>query len=1038
MQHSSKETITKPAGLPPKWMASLGLGDRREPELYLSRDAVLGVRYASTMRQAFDFLGVSAIFCVQDVPCVFFLVLDTLDLDRINKTHTALWNQGLASWLLVIVTDDDLLRMYSLAQKPHEAQTPKQQDKRLLDILSLAADALALRDLITGVESGRLLKDYPDACDPRERIDSVLLANLMMTHQKLGEKHLLSEQSQALLMQAMFIAYLEDREIIKADYFIEATENPQITSFRELLNQESPDLIDKLFQPLTKHFNGDLFLSPCTFFEDSECCQLMPEHLHVLADFIRGDIELKQGQRRFWPYQFQFIPVELISAVYDRFLGDSPDLKRGEGAYYTPLFLADLTVDQTWEFLTPTQRQNLNALDPACGSGIFLVRLFERLVEETRGTQARIGWDDLLAILNRLHGWDKNPSAVRIAVFSLYIALLDQLEPREIKALMAQGKILPRLMNQSLKSDADFFAQAEIPKFDLIIGNPPWCSRKHKLQEAIDWCEKEKLPIPMEEAAWGFVWKSLRHIKNDGLVGLLLPAMAFLHNEKAQDARIQWLELARLERIINFSDLRFLLFDGAIHPATLAIFKPNTDKKNYRFQYWYPKANLNIHTRRLLTLSRHDRGTINTTEVKRQPNLFKHRLWMGSSASKLFLYLADLSSLSDRGLVTHGELTKRRKTPKPEQWVIGEGFKRAVKENIGKPNYWTTECPELTKIPFMDTKYFSSLVLTQVDAPPWSSATVHSRGYTEGFSGPRVLLKHGFGEKTGRISVTYAEEDFSFWHSIRAITTCGEASTAKLLTVILHSRLTSWFLFHNSSSVGTNRPRTVQSDLPPLPFPKPEDLAEPEQAQAAATEIIAVMDDLIARQTRLLDEDHLDATLKQIDQLVYRYYGLDEDEITVIEETFDYLIPAMQPRKTARPKLWNNSDTKDWQRYLQGLQRGLSAWFPDAPRLKARIEAFNQDMAIVRVNLEGTFDTTPLQAEQTEEWNALLEHLWGQVKRPVSKNVQVISDLRIFIDEDLYLLKPRALRHWLYTSGLDEADSIAAELFATKRQHTTE
>src|SRR5258708_3872664 len=79
--------------------------------------------------------------------------------------------------------------------------------------------------------------------------------------------------------------------------------------------------------------------------------------------------------------------------------------------------------------------------------GVFLVRSFQRLCEHWRTTrQARtIRWDSLLSILKRVHGWDLNGSAVRVAVFSLYVALLEEVSPPDIRAMVKRGKLLPEL-----------------------------------------------------------------------------------------------------------------------------------------------------------------------------------------------------------------------------------------------------------------------------------------------------------------------------------------------------------------------------------------------------------------------------------------------------------------------------------------------------------------------------------------------------------------------------------------------------------------
>ena len=80
--------------------------------------------------------------------------------------------------------------------------------------------------------------------------------------------------------------------------------------------------------------------------------------------------------------------------------------------------------------------------------------------------------------------------------------------------------------------------------------------------------------MPGKEDAWAFVWKSLRHLREGGIVAFLLPAMAFLHNhaKAAVSARKRLVQDVRIFRIINFADLRFQLFEGAVRPAAWFIF----------------------------------------------------------------------------------------------------------------------------------------------------------------------------------------------------------------------------------------------------------------------------------------------------------------------------------------------------------------------------------------------------------------------------------------------------------------------------------
>ena len=107
-----------------------------------------------------------------------------------------------------------------------------------------------------------------------------------------------------------------------------------------------------------------------------------PQHLKAAGDFFAGhEIGKNQHTLGFWAYDFQLIPVETISAIYENFLEKEGEReKRESGAYYTPRFLAEMTLDIALEGATSLAEKRF--LDPSCGSGIFLVLLFNRLAAQ--------------------------------------------------------------------------------------------------------------------------------------------------------------------------------------------------------------------------------------------------------------------------------------------------------------------------------------------------------------------------------------------------------------------------------------------------------------------------------------------------------------------------------------------------------------------------------------------------------------------------------------------------------------------------------
>lgn len=1020
------------APLSQEWIERLGLSRRRTPELFQSADEVVGTPHAGAIRVALTELGLSAVFCVQGVPTVAFLIQEEYDRKSVIEIHAALWNQALASLLLVICSDT--LRAFSLARKPLKDREGEFEDRCLVDMLSGIADALALRRLISGVESGRLWKEHSTFFPSKERIDSVLLENLSESHRSLCKDSLSSDAAQALLLQTMFIAYLEDRGIINKEYFLDATCG-KANGFDALLATEDTRFLTNLFKTLRKDFNGDLFVAPCAFEPEQDMPSLDRTHLSILARFRSGKEEMHEegGQYRFWGYDFRYIPVELISAVYDRFLGERDDERRQQGAYYTPMFLADMVVSQVWDLMPPAIRDKGTFLDPACGSGVFLVRLFQRLCEHWRATRKSktIRWDSLLATLDRMHGWDINGSSVRVAVFSLYIALLEQVSPPDIRLLIGRGRILPELWRRTLIK-RDFFQVPDgKPSYEIIIGNPPWRSRKGLNRNSVRWCSEHRLPMPGNEDAWAFTWKALTHVKSHGLVAFLLPAMGFLHNHSSKTvaARNLLIRTNRIQRIINFADLRFQLFESAIRPATLLILgKQASSDGPYRFEYWTPKADLNLRVKRFITLTSIDKSLLRSDEVVGDDLAFKRRLWMRVPDAKLFSYLSAFPRLRDF-IKVYGDLNRRRQAT-DHGWVIGQGFKQAISERLSDETYDVTESEFVGRFPFLPIEAFQKLVLSSKNLKPWHTNLVHRRGFEEGFIGTRILIPRGVETAQMRLRASYSEQNLTFFHIIQAITVPqGDETTAKLLTALLNSRVAVWFAFHGTASFGSDRPEVQQAELLRLPFPNADDLPEPERAKKAARKLVRVIDDLASISKNILSRDDQERTvLSEIDTLSYEYFCLSEGEVAIIEDTVDYIMPAVQPHQGSMPDIWKSATLRDREAYASMLVGSLDEWLDEGWTVNSSLDARNADIGILRLRLTPSRNAQPYRERTDNSLDQVLKRLWKNVQEPLSGNFQLVPDFRIFAEGDLYLVKPMQKRFWLRSTALADADSIAADL----------
>ena len=991
------------------WKKRLNLVARATPEFYETADEAGDAPHAGAIRTALRDLGLSAVFCVQDVPTVAILSVDEYDRKAVADLHAALWNQGLASLLLVI--SGNTVRAFSLARIPYSGDNEDFDDRCLIREFDAVSNALELKNIIYAVESGRLWEEHADRFSYGERIDHVLLGNLTESHKRLCEAGLDFDEAQILLIQAMFIAYLEDREIIGSKYFLSASRD-LAGNFSELLETGEVSPLSCLFMKLQEDFNGDLFVSLCSFEREDKSPRLQGSHLEILSRFRSGRVEMRGhvNQNRFWGYDFKYIPVELISTVYDRFLGKD---RRTRGAYYTPMFLADMVISQVWDVLSPAIRDKGHFLDPACGSGVFLVRLFQRVCGHWRRKRRSrtIRWDSLLLILSRLRGADIDRGAVRVSVFSLYLALLEEVDPPDLQRLIDRGRFLPKLWGKTLHAQDFFAVEVDDIKVDVLIGNPPWLSRRGGDRPAVRWCKDAGFPMPAQEEAWAFAWKSLQHLRKGGTVAFLLPAMGFLHNhsQTAVAARQRFIRETGIVRIINFCDLRFQLFESASRPAALIIYRPPIHNAgSYEFDYWVPKADPNLKTKRLITLSSADKCRISSQTVGEEPNIFKLRLWMNDPETKLFNYLSRFPRLGESG------------------WKVGRGFQPA---STDRP-YAQKQSYIVANTPYLPISAFRVLFQTGDGLGVWEKGTFYRRGFEEAFKeGPRVLVPRGISTSQIRLRAAYVEAPLTFQDIIQSLVLpVAEKHRAKLLTALLNSSLISWFAFHSTASFGSERPEVKQSELLRFPFPLPEDMPEPGRSRSAEDALVSLIDrEMESASSDFQLQNQRDGIFEDIDRYAYEFFCLSDEEITLVEDTVEKIIPAVQPRQSSFPDIWKPSSRNDRRTYADTLVRKMNEWFDDGLTVRARLEARNEDLSVLRLSLHTKRTNSQYVENESSSLEKVLSKLFSAMPH-LPGNFQLIPDLRIFIGSDLYLVKPSQKRFWMKSVALSDAHSIALDL----------
>ncbi|HEY0092144.1 MAG TPA: N-6 DNA methylase, partial [Flavobacterium sp.] len=287
-----------------------------------------------------------------------------------------------------------------------------------------------------------------------------------------------------LLVKFILIKYLEEQtdnsgnSVFEKDFFSNyVDDNRRTTLFDEKPNFCSVlrgNRVSELLNFLNQKFKGGIF--NITTFEEAE---LKNVDLNIIANALDGSID-SYGQMSIWKYyDFNLLPIEFISRLYERFVTSVDGKQKSTGAYYTPPHLARLLIDELLPFDKEIDFGNFKILDPSCGSGIFLVLAYKRLITLwmlKNNKKAIEGEEDIKNIKtilsNCIYGVDINEDALAITATSLQIELSSHIRPKEIW----ESLTFDNLENLGNLTNQGFFKwyKNTLLKFDVIAGNPPF------------------------------------------------------------------------------------------------------------------------------------------------------------------------------------------------------------------------------------------------------------------------------------------------------------------------------------------------------------------------------------------------------------------------------------------------------------------------------------------------------------------------------------------------------------------------------------
>ena len=814
----------------------------------------------------------------------------------------------------------------------------------------------------------------------RNAVDARLLSDIASLESELRQAGLSVDRAQGLIGRAIFAQYLVDRGIIAETFLREEFDGASLPDILRHRRQAS-----RLFRFLVEKFNGDMF--PNT--------GVMPagEHLEHVASFLKGEAT---GQGSLFPYRFDLIPVELISAIYEQFV-HSADADHADDldVHYTPLAAVSLIMDEVMQEITGKE----TVLDIACGSGVFLVEALRRLVDAK--AKARSGKRTRAmvrqALEQQVFGVDKSEAAIQVAAFSLYLAALEFDPNPWDEAGLQFAPLRGKTLHVKDAHDAD------LPiKFDIIVGNPPW-SYGGKSATADRRSQRTKEAKSPRGRSFDFANRAKEFAADNARFGMLLSASPFFAmSETGRKAAQELVQSLSPVTLIDLSSQKWL-FRNAQMPAMglIARYRPQQEpEKMALVRVPWSYAAKRGHT---LKVASSDVKMLHLKSWRRNPALFKSGF---------------VGRLQDHLLLE--DLFERHRPLKDRLAAIGTGFRLGLTR--GNRN---ADATFLSDMPLLDKTWLRRFSLQTAELPRFEEQAAEHPRDPRIYRAPLLIVRENL-RKSPRPVVAVADTDVVYTKSFYGVSFRREhRNLANLLAGILSSSYAAWHLYVAGPDLGVWKRRVLEGTANAVPMP---DLVEAE-ATANGRRVADIVKEFQQRQG---DDDPADDDYKELDAAVAELYGFDASERLVIQ---DGLLRASWDWQEG----WLESDgpvgTEHLIAYAEAFVSKFDVWFQAAKKRRLRATVYEttalEPIRVIRFVLQRR--APPSEVRSVASGDPMAEVLAEACRRlnapsamgGFSRN----GEVRLASESEVVIAKPSARRHWLAVNALADARAVLEESF---------
>lgn len=734
-------------------------------------------------------------------------------------------------------------------------------------------------------------------------IDQLGLAN----EEKPIPQEELYEGVQKILDRLIFIRTCEDRgleteEKLNSLYRVWIKNGRKPRNFLATLN--------KIFQKYSKDFNSGLF--------DYHHCVEWDAFTDLFDIIIHDLYETRNGKR----YNFADIGPDVLGAVYEQYLGhlmsesskeESKKKRKSQGIYYTPSFIVDYIIQSSLGRYIKDKEfndiNNIKILDPACGSGSFLIRAFDYICDSYQKNlnQNKFSSETKLGLIERAF---KKKDQLKLSAAQTHEILrknifgvdLDSqaVEITQLNLLLRAAKIktkLPHLNNikegnslidnPKIAGDRAFDWNEEFPEvagdgFDIIIGNPPYVRADADIpgyQQQRKWMEESDQYETLYEK-WdlfvAFLERSLKLLKKNGILSFIVSES--LATSKYGIKLLDWIQKNFYVASIDYFEDSKIFENVGVVPIILTIQK--TDKRR--------------ETRKIIR--RGEFGNI-VSDIKIRPKDF---LKMGVNA-----FRKTSEKFEFKGIINLGDICYLSKG------MVINADEVSAKGEFAKDDLIALNRDRLHPKSYIEGKMIDRYSVNKIKYLEWQTDRVPSKisrkTFPELYDKPKILrgrVTGGIFDNTGIVCndsivvfVRFCDlkgiNNRSVENSLaklndkprQELEKISEKFDLKFILAIMNSKFTYRYL----NNIRRHRLKNYfypddfrKLPIPIIPLNKQVELSKLSNKMLILNKELQSVNKNTGRWDKINSE--IQKTDKLIDQKVYALYGLNKKEIEIIEE----------------------------------------------------------------------------------------------------------------------------------------------------------